>query len=128
MQWSADAGAGFSNPGATPWLPFGDHAARNVEDQRRDAASVLHLSRDLIGLRRSTPDLASGRYERLPSPDDVWLYRRGDRTFIALNFSDRRVNIDSVKGRIALSTRRDRDGQDVDGLSLGSWEGVVVAS
>ena len=36
MPWSPRPGAGFTAPNVEPWLPFGDIAACNVEDQRRD--------------------------------------------------------------------------------------------
>ena len=51
-----------SDPTVEPWLPFGDFAACNVEDQRRDPDSMLSLCRDLIGLRDAVPDLRSGAY------------------------------------------------------------------
>ena len=36
MPWSPEPGAGFTEAGVEPWLPFGDVAACNVADQRRD--------------------------------------------------------------------------------------------
>lgn len=127
MQWSRGAGAGFTQRAVSPWLPLGDNDVRNVEDQHEDPGSLLHFCRNAIALRRSTPDLTTGAYERLPAPDDVWLYRRGDGTVVALNFSDRPIHVDGVKGTISISTRRGRDDHSVDGLSLGPWEGVVVS-
>jgi glycosidase len=53
MQWDASPSAGFTAEGVTPWLPYGDNAARNVAAQRGDPASVLQLCRDLIALRRA---------------------------------------------------------------------------
>ena len=38
MQWSAEPGAGFTEAGVEPWLPFGDTEAHNVAAQRDDAA------------------------------------------------------------------------------------------
>ena len=43
MQWAAAPGGGFTPDGARPWLPFGDLAAHNVEAQRDDPGSILHL-------------------------------------------------------------------------------------
>src|SRR6266550_1102390 len=51
MPWTGEPGAGYSQPGVEPWLPYGDVAACNVADQRRDPDSTLSLTRDLIGLR-----------------------------------------------------------------------------
>jgi alpha-glucosidase len=128
MQWSPEPGAGFTEPGAEPWLPLGDTAAVNVADQREDPASTLHLVRDLIALRRDRADLRGGGYETLPAPAGAWAYRRGDGTAVALNLSDAAVRIDGVGGRVLVSTARERDGARVDGtLELGPWEGAVVA-
>ena len=62
MPWSAAPGAGFTEPGVEPWLPFGDLAAANVEDQRRDPGSTLSFTRDLIQLRAAIPELRTGAY------------------------------------------------------------------
>ncbi len=127
MQWASEPGAGFTRSGASTWLPIGDADACNVDDQRLDPTSILHLTRDLITLRKATPDLRAGAYRRVPASDTVWVYRRGDRHLVALNFSDAPASV-RASGTIAISTVRDRDGQSVsDGLSLGPWEGVVVS-
>jgi alpha-glucosidase len=126
MQWSSGPGAGFTRPATTPWLPFGDGEARNVEDQRADPRSVLNLTRGLIALRK---ELRAGSYERVTGPDGVWRYRRGDSHEVVLNLSDDPVTIDAIDGRIQMTTTREREGQSVDGsLSLGPWEGAVVSS
>ena len=44
MPWSAAPGAGFTDAGVEPWLPFGDLAACNVHDQRRDPGSIAVAS------------------------------------------------------------------------------------
>jgi alpha-glucosidase len=129
MQWSAEPGGGFTSSGVEPWLPFGDYAANNVDDQRADPRSVLNLCRDLITLRRSTTDLLSGSYRRLGSPGDSWVYERGERFVVALNFGGEPVELVGLSGVVAISTGRDRDGQELsEGLSLGPWEGVVVGA
>ena len=50
--------------------------------QRRRAAgrpgSALHLTRDLIALRRAEEDLRTGAYEQVAVDDGLWAYRRGD--------------------------------------------------
>src|SRR5436309_15288914 len=65
MPWSPGPGAGFTAPNVEPWLPFGDIAACNVEDQRRDPDSMLSLCRDLVGLVAAVPDLRVGGYRRV---------------------------------------------------------------
>jgi len=123
MQWSSEPGAGFSPDGAKPWLPFAD-LARNVDAQRRDPGSTLHLVRDLIALRRERADLRGGAYETLPAPEGAWAWRRGDRTTAAVNLSDDPVQVD-LAGTVLIGTDRSRDGEAFDGR-LGPGEGVVL--
>jgi alpha-glucosidase len=127
MHWTGEPGAGFTDPGITPWLPFGDFAACNVEDQRPDPNSILSFTRALISLRRENTELRSSDYESLTAPAGVWLYRRGHATTVALNFSDREVVVDEVKGRLELGSLDDRTGEHVEGdLRLRPWEATVV--
>jgi alpha-glucosidase len=94
MHWSDEPGAGFTEPGVTPWLPFGDFRATNVATQRRDPSSILSLVRELIAIRKSRADLRTGDYESLDSPEGMWIYRRGGATLVALNFTDEEVELD----------------------------------
>ena len=127
MHWSNEPGAGFTPDAAKSWLPIGGYELCNVAAQREDPASVLHLTRDLIALRRDSHDLRRGAYKsRLPR-NGVWIYRRGRRIAVALNLSDEPATVRRLKGRVLVSTSRERDGQDVGGVfPLDSWEGVVV--
>ncbi len=127
MQWTDQPGAGFTRGDVRPWLPIGDRRAINVESQRRDRGSMLHLCRDLIALRRETPDLRSGSYASLPSPKEAWTWRRGSSTTVAVNLSGVSVTVPVEAGVIAIGTDRSRDGETVDeDLSLGPWEGAVL--
>jgi alpha-glucosidase len=128
MPWTGEPGAGFTAAGVEPWLPFGD-LALNVAAQRADPGSVLHLVRDLIALRRTLPELASGTYTQLEASDGAWAYRRGDRAAVALNLSDAPATVAAVRGRIEVATDRAREGEAAtDGVALGPWEGVVVTT
>jgi alpha-glucosidase len=127
MPWTAAPGAGFTHDGAEPWLPIGDNATRNVEAQRADPASPLHLVRDLNALRRRSADLRGGAYGRLAAPDGAWVFQRGERLTVALNLSDRALEMPGPEGAVLIGTDRTRDGERVDGaLALAPWEGVVV--
>jgi alpha-glucosidase len=129
MHWTAQAGAGFTDGGAEPWLPLGDVAACNVADQRGDPGSTLHLVRDLIALRNSRGELRTGTYATLAAPDGAWAYRRGDSTVVALNLSGAELRVEGVSGTALIATDRARDGERVDGsLALPAWSGAVVAS
>ncbi|HEY5012933.1 MAG TPA: alpha-amylase family glycosyl hydrolase [Acidimicrobiia bacterium] len=128
MPWTGEPGAGFTEAGVEPWLPFGDVAACNVAAQRHDPTAMLALTRDLVSLRDAIPDLARGNYRTDPrSNDSRWIFRRGDRTFVALNLSDDETTIGSVHGLVRIATDRSRDGLRVDGdLVLAPWESVLV--
>jgi alpha-glucosidase len=126
MPWSDEPGLGFTSPGVEPWLPFGDAGAANVAAQRSDAASPLHLVRDLIALRRAEPDLLGGAYTPLTASGDVWVYRRGSRHLVALNCGNEEEVIEA-SGTVAVSTLRERDGESVEGeLVLAPRTGVVL--
>jgi glycosidase len=130
MPWSPGPGAGFTTPDARPWLPLSTQPGVSVEEQRADPGSILVLCRDLVALRRSETDLSEGGYESLPAPDGLWAFRRGRRFVVALNLSDAAgsVELPSGGGRVRVATRRERDGEPVDGpLALGPWEAAVVA-
>lgn len=125
MQWTAAPGAGFTAHPERAWLPIGDAGACNVEAQRRDARSVLHLCRDLIALRRSSAALRRSPYEPLAVRDGLWAWRRGGGTAVAVNLADEPAACPEVRGTVAISTGRDRDGSRFDGR-LAPWEAVVV--
>ena len=129
MPWTAGPHGGFTEPGSTPWLPMNDPALCNVADQRRDRGSVLALVKDLVALRRQSPDLLAGAYRSLPSPEAVWLWRRGTNTVVALNLSDQPVTIPltAASGHIAIATDRSLDRTTVSGsMDLGPWQGAVL--
>ena len=127
MQWEPGHGAGFGLPDVKPWLPLGDHEAQNVASQKDDKGSVLWLTKDLIALRRESDDLTRSSYETLDGDGDVWAFRRGSRTVVALNLSDEPGRLDGVSGAVAISTDRHHDGDKIDGrLELEPWQGAVV--
>jgi alpha-glucosidase len=127
MHWRNTPNGGFTEPGVTPWLPLGDTGARNVADQRGDPASILALTRDLLALRRRTPDLHSGSYTTLPAPAGAWAWRRGAHGVIVVNLADTDSTITDVDGRVLLGTNRARDGETITGpVRLRAWEAVVI--
>src|SRR5205823_4160788 len=101
----------------------------NVEDQQADPGSILSFVRDLIALRRTSPDLQAGQYRQLTSPGDTWAWQRGDATVVAVNLSGRRLFVPDLAGRVLISTTRSRDGERLhDGIVLGPWEGAICFS
>ena len=90
MQWSGNAGAGFTTGG--PWLPIPATAATvNVAAQLTAPGSLLNFYRQLIQLRRDTAVLRAGDYQPCAADPYVYAYRRHDSTddvLVAANFSD----------------------------------------
>jgi alpha-glucosidase len=111
-----------------PWLPVGDRDGLTVADQRADPGSMLHLTRDLLALRRARPDLSTGTYTPLAVPEGMWAWRRGSSLAVALNLTPTGGGVQLAgRGRVLIGTDRSRDGQPVDGrLELSGFEGVVV--
>ena len=86
------------------------------------------LTRDLVRLRRELGDLRDGAYASLAAPPGVWAWRRGERTVVAVNLSDREASVAGAEGAIRISTDRERDGEAVSGsLRLPPWQGAVVS-
>jgi alpha-glucosidase len=128
MHWAPEDGAGFTEPGVKPWLPFGDFAARNVAYQQGDSGSTLAFVRDLIALRRESEDLRGGAYATLVATESSWAWQRGRGTIVALNLSDSAETVEGVQGAISIATSRERDGERVGGrLRLEPWSGAVVS-
>jgi glycosidase len=99
----------------------------NVAAQRQDSGSVLTFTRDLIALRRASPDLHSGVYRSQPSPPDTWLWKRGDGFATAVNLGTDTVTIEGLTGAIAIATDRNHDGRAVDGqMTLGPGHGALI--
>ncbi len=125
IPWTAGDGHGW---GPDPWLPFVDGAAGlSVESQRDDPASMLHLYRDLLALRRRSVALRRGRERLLETPDDVVAWRRtgiGEDLVVLVNFGEEEVPVGLVGERLVSSVY----GADArfGGVLLPN-EGVVVA-
>jgi alpha-glucosidase len=133
MRWDTSEKAGFST--AEPWLPLGDDwQVANVAVERQDPDSMLSLVKALLDLRRREPALQVGDFRTLAIEGDVLVYRRRgpERSLVvALNLEPAPkaalFTEDEVRGRIALSTHADRQGEAVGReLALRADEGVVV--
>ncbi len=76
MPWRADAlHAGFST--VEPWLPVDPrHPPMAVDRQEADPASLLHLTRRLIALRRAEPALRRGSLRFLDTPPPLLAFER----------------------------------------------------
>jgi alpha-glucosidase len=135
MPWTSNAPhAGFS--AAEPWLPMVEDAgARSVETQRGDPASMLHLHRRLLALRRTSAALHRGAWRPVApasgQPDGLVAFERthgAERVLVLLNLTADPVEV-SVPGAwtVAVGTDAAREGTRIrDGVTLAGDEGLVL--
>ena len=140
IPWDASGDHGWPTRSVSgPWLPFAPEPdRRNFDTLRSDPASILHLYRRLIELRRTRRELAVGDLELLDLPEGVLGYvrRSGPATCTVLvNMTDRvvevgDVRVDGVDGTGSLvAVSSDGSGEHVafDG-SLAPDQAVVLSS
>lgn len=101
MQWSTDEYAGFS--GELPWIGIPDNYTYiNVEEEKKDADSVLNYYKELISLRKRETVISDGKIEFLyHEREDIFAYRRfmeGKEVFVFNNFCGKDVEVDNVPG------------------------------
>jgi alpha-glucosidase len=129
MPWDGSAFGGFTT--GRPWLPLGaDHEQVNVAVLEQDSASILHLYRKLIDLRRNRPALVFGEMQLVSADNGVLRFeRRGekDRILVLLNMSANSVRTSVEDGTILASTGFDRDREQVNGVvEMTAAEGIVI--
>jgi alpha-glucosidase len=96
IPWQSGPGHGW--PGREPWLPWPPRPeTRNVEAEREDPSSMLHLHRRLLAARRRSPALQRGDVVLRPGMgEEVLGYERrtaGDRRLVLVNFGGRPAEI-----------------------------------
>jgi alpha-glucosidase len=114
IPWTHEPRHGWAG---TPWLPWPPEAdRRNAAAQRADAHSTLHLYRDLIRARRSSPALTHGSWRRLQSRPGVLAFARAhadDVRATVVNFSGEPLDADvhelrSTAWQVQVSSSPDR--------------------
>jgi alpha-glucosidase len=126
MPWDASPSAGFTDAGVTPWLPYGEHASRNVAAEQADPSSVLALCRELLALRRAEFGGRLASYTQLPSPPGLWVYQTGRLTVLA-NFTGSPVRLAeplAELGEVLVSTSP--AGEAAEAGVLGPWSGIIA--
>jgi alpha-glucosidase len=129
LRWDDTEGGGFTS--GEPWLPLGDDRSRNIEGQRRDVRSLLHLYRELIQLRRTEACLRYGEYRPQRAQNDIfWFARRSGETeiLVGLNLcNEPRLWNWQGTGTPLLSCLLDRERDKIEGPThLRPNEGLVV--
>ncbi|WP_369722244.1 alpha-amylase family glycosyl hydrolase [Bradyrhizobium sp. LLZ17] len=130
MRWDDSPAGGFTT--GTPWLPLEKDGARNIEQQRRDERSILHLFRSLIAVRRKHRALQRGEYHPVRARHNILAFKRSldqSELLIVLNIAaePRRFEGD-CRGNVLLSTHPDRSPPTVEPASvlLRANEGVII--
>jgi alpha-glucosidase len=128
LPWNADPGHGWG--AREPWLPWPpDAAQRSVAALRADPASILHLYRRLLALRRASPALRLGEFRWLPAPAGVLAFERRcgeDRCVVAINFGGTDARAPLGAGlRIALASNGSCEGAAYAGR-IGADEALVL--
>lgn len=107
MPWLAEAAdAGFGS--TKPWLPVGaENAARAVDAQEGDPASLLHHTRQMLALRKQHPALHHGAVTRCEAQGPVLVLDREagrERIRLVANFGEETVMLtDETTGEILQS-------------------------
>lgn len=130
MVWAAEAPhAGFTAADA-PWLRIGpDHAAKAVDRQQDDPASLLNHYRRLLAWRRGQAAVQHGRMQLLGTPPGVlgWaLVHEGEQLSCLFNFSAEPSPPFAASGNAVpgMSEGVNRAGAEV---ALGPYGWAVVA-
>ena len=114
MPWLADSPfAGFST--VEPWLPVDvRHAALAVEAQERNAAAILHLTRQLIALRQTNAALRTGSFDVIGGDANLLAFDRVEGTTCIrclFNLGDANANIGALGAIAPLLTLGQFDAQ-----------------
>jgi alpha-glucosidase len=124
MAWDATQHGGFTT--GTPWLPVSDPAAANVADQEQDPGSLLHLYRDLIGLRRDTLRGPLKLLDVDATAPGVLAFTRGDTHLVALNLGD--TSAPAPAAGTVLRHTHDRVWKAGSAPTLAPGEGLIATT
>jgi oligo-1,6-glucosidase len=132
MQWSGEAGAGFTT--GTPWIGINpNYAIINAVEQETNPDSVLNYYRSLLAVRANYSALRNGEYTRFETgiPSVFFYERRNDRErfWVLLNLSSEAVLLDTSPPNAALMKvilgNITTDGAFSVPLKLAPWEARV---
>ncbi|KAH8171951.1 alpha amylase, catalytic domain-containing protein [Sarocladium implicatum] len=134
MQWDASSNAGFTSA-QKPWMRVNDDFEEwNVEQQEKDASSVLEFWRQILELRQREKEVfVYGSFSMLKGyeeSEEVFVYTMestaGKKALVLLNFSEERqqLRLDGFVGWKSLL--KDQRGEvGADGVPLGPYEGAI---
>lgn len=122
--WTAEELGGFTT--GVPWLPLSAaNRARAAELQEVAPQSTLKATRRLLALRRTQPELRSGRFELVQALHGLLVFRRtlpGSSVLCAFNLSTADMAMPVATGGMALlASINGAASHDLPGLS--AWIG-----
>ncbi|MDE6888402.1 MAG: alpha,alpha-phosphotrehalase [Eubacterium sp.] len=131
MQWHGGEYAGFST--SQPWIGIPEHYQYiNVQEEEKDADSVLHYYRRLVALRKQYPVIQDGTIAFLyQEQETVFAYQReweGQKLLVLNNLSDREVVLQeavSCGGYECLLSNYEQDGARSRLETLRAYESIV---
>lgn len=131
MQWHGGEYAGFST--SQPWIGIPEHYQYiNVQEEEKDADSVLHYYRRLVALRKQYPVIQDGTIAFLyQEQETVFAYQReweGQKLLVLNNLSDREVVLQeavSCGGYECLLSNYGQDGARSRLETLRAYESIV---
>ncbi len=135
MPWSNEPNAGFTSPGASPWLPVDpSYHELNVAAQEEDPSSFLTLFTQLLELRANHEALFTGSFRFVDAPQGVLAYLRqseNQRILIVLNFARKEVIADlgqvATQGEVLCATDMTHRGRiELGSLRLGPGDGHMI--
>lgn len=132
MLWLEAPNAGFTAPGATPWLPLqANWPQENAAAQSTRPTSMLNLYRRLLALRREHLALHAGAITEVTAEGTLLRYCRvsaENRFQVLLNLGAEPVQTHCDAGEVVLTTLLDGAGAETEGaVTVEGGEGLLIA-
>jgi alpha-glucosidase len=130
MLWLNLENAGFTSSGIPTWLPLvWNWPSYTVETENADPGTMLKLYRRLLRLRREHPALHGGSIAEVAAEEGVLRYVRtegAEKIQVFLNMTDQERTVETLPGRILLSSMLDREDWVEGQLRLRRDEGMAI--
>jgi alpha-glucosidase len=137
MQWNANANAGFTGAGVTPWLPVPpNYVSINVKAEEGEAHSLFAWYQALIRLKKTNPALAQGDNVMLDTANTKvlsWLRHAPGlhSVVVSVNFTAKaqtvKLRVENFSGKVktVLKTPGAADAASIGKIELGPY-GVYI--
>jgi alpha-glucosidase len=130
MLWLNLENAGFTSSGVPTWLPLvWNWPSYTVETENADPGTMLKLYRRLLRLRRERSALHGGLIAEVSAEEGVLRYIRregAEKIQVLLNMTDQERTVETLPGRILLSSMLDREDWVEGEVRLRRDEAMVI--